>query len=119
MSFAIQGDGTIVPTEGGPPGRLRLFLWQKGDDLSGDKKFEFYRWWSLANVELKNGDFILSVKISPKEWSSVFGKVGTSSAAATSSFNEAVNNLHAYGFTFGGQFAGHGDNVKKAMHVSS
>ncbi len=112
MSFAIQGDGTIVPTEGGPPGRLRLFLWQKGDDLSGARKFEFYRWWSLANVELKNGDFILSVKIVPEEWSSVFGKVGTASAAATSGFHEAINNLYAYGFTFGGQFAGHGDYVK-------
>ncbi len=112
MSFAIQGNGTIVPTEGGPPGRLRLFLWQKGDDLSGDKKFEFYRWWSLANLELKNGDFILSAKIAPEEWSSVFGKVGTASAAATSGFNEAVNNLYAYGLTFGGQFAGHGDYVK-------
>jgi hypothetical protein len=105
MSFAIEGAGVIVPTEGDPPARVRLFLWQKDDDLTK----EFYRWWSIANVALQHGEFILSAKIAPDQWSSVFGKFGNSSLDATAGFDAAVNNLYAYGFTFGGMFAGHGD----------
>lgn len=108
MSFSIEGAGVIVPTEGDPPARVRLFLWQNDDDLTK----EFYRWWSIANVALQQGEFILSAKIASDQWSSVFGKAGNSSPGAAAGFDAAVNNLYAYGFTFGGIFAGHGDYVK-------
>ena len=49
--FAITGPGRLVPSQGDPPARARLFLQRRGD-WSGAGAFEFYRWWSVGHVEL-------------------------------------------------------------------
>jgi hypothetical protein len=64
----------------------------------------------MASVELVSpGTFILSVKIEPSKWSSVFGMVGS---AASTAFVDCVADLAHLGFTFGGDFAGHGVSVR-------
>jgi hypothetical protein len=106
MMFAIVGDGKIVPTQGDPPARVRLFLEQAGDTLSAAE--EFKRWWSVESVELRAGEFTLSVPLRPDHWSSVFGKTGD---VAPAQFEAAISQLGNIGFTFGGMFAGHGAYV--------
>src|SRR5215471_6136087 len=55
VRFSIAGSGRLVPTQGDPPARMRLFLQRRGDDWSGDGAREFYRWWSVSNVVLTAG----------------------------------------------------------------
>lgn len=107
MAFRIDGNGTIVPTEGPPPARVRLFIQEKGDTMTAAD--EFKRWWSTTSIELKAGAFILSAEIVPGQWSQVFGKLG---ADFPDKFKASISNAGAIGFTFGGMFAGHGDFVK-------
>jgi hypothetical protein len=92
------------------PAHVRLFLQRAGDDLRAAK--EFYRWWSKeVAVHLDDGtNANLSVSLAdPAQWSSVFGKRGNDSSIATTGFRDAIANLAAVGFTFGGGcFYGHG-----------
>jgi hypothetical protein len=62
-------------------------------------------YWSLPYVELREGEFTLTVSLSPDQWTSVFGQKG---AEVPNEFNAAIPNLGNVGFTFGGTFAGHG-----------
>jgi hypothetical protein len=103
LRFAIVGDGKLVPTEGEPPARIRLFLQQRGDRMTAAE--EFKRWWSVASVELVAGEFVLKADLVPTQWSSVFGKNG---AQMPEAFRAAITDLEHVGFTFGGMFAGHG-----------
>jgi len=108
LSFSIEGDGTLVPSPSGsdpgtPPARVRLFLEQAGDTLTAGE--EFKRWWSTDSVELKTGDFDLTVPVQPNKWSSVFGKTGD---LTPGQLENCLKQLGAMGFTFGGMFAGHG-----------
>ena len=103
MHFAITGKGNFVPTEGTATARVRLFLQQRGDTLTAREPYK--RWWSTAYVELKEGDFTLSVPVSPDQWSSVFGRRGDE---VPHEFSSAISKLGNVGFTFGGTFAGHG-----------
>jgi hypothetical protein len=103
MHFAITGNGNFVPTEGTATGRVRLFLQQSGDTLTAQEPYK--RWWSLPYVELSDGEFTLSVPLSPDQWTSVFGQSG---AEVPNEFNAAISKLENVGFTFGGTFAGHG-----------
>lgn len=109
MVFLLQGTGTLLPTEGRSPAKVRLFMQRKDDTLTADEPFK--RWWSIAYVELKSpGEFTLSANIDPSKWSSVFGAVGSSVPAE---FQDCVANLAHFGFTFGGDFAGHGVYVAR------
>jgi hypothetical protein len=103
MHFAITGNANFVPTEGTATARVRLFLQQRGDTLTAQEPYK--RWWSLPYVELLEGEFTLSVPLSPSQWTSVFGQSG---AEVPNEFNAAIPNLENVGFTFGGTFAGHG-----------
>jgi hypothetical protein len=103
MHFAITGNGNFVPTEGTATARVRLFLQQSGDTLTAQEPYK--RWWSLPYVELSDGEFTLSVPLSPDQWTSVFGQSG---AEVPNEFNAAISKLKNVGFTFGGTFAGHG-----------
>jgi hypothetical protein len=49
----LRGKGNFVPTEGTTTARVRLFLQQRGDTLTAQEP----RWWSLAYVELHEGEF--------------------------------------------------------------
>jgi hypothetical protein len=103
MHFAITGNANFVPTEGTATARVRLFLQQRGDTLTAQEPYK--RWWSLPYVELREGEFTLSVPLSPDQWTSVFGQSG---AEVPNEFNAAISNVENLGFTFGGTFAGHG-----------
>jgi hypothetical protein len=107
VRFSIAGSGRLVPTQGEPPARMRLFLHRRGDDWSGVGAHEFYRWWSVSNVVMAAGKYELAAPLVPDHWFSVFGKRGDHPAAA-GQFVAAVADLHAVGQTFGGMFAGHG-----------
>jgi hypothetical protein len=101
LQFAIEGQGELLPTEGRSPAAVRLFLQRKGDNLSGQGVFQHYRWWS-PHLTLTAGEHMLSHPLKPSSWTSVFGKNDAEGFAA------ALANLDVVGFTFGGDFAGHG-----------
>jgi hypothetical protein len=71
VRFSIAGPERLVPTQGDPPDRMRLFLQRRGDDWSGVRAHEFYRWWSVSNVELAAGKYELSAPLVPDQWFSV------------------------------------------------
>jgi len=103
MHFNIAGNAKFVPTEGTATARVRLFLQQQGDTLTAQEPYK--RWWSVAYVELREGEFTLTASLSPDHWISVFGQGG---AEVPNEFNAAIPKLANVGFTFGGTFAGHG-----------
>ncbi len=104
MRFAIVGDGRLVPTEGRTPARVRLFLQQRGDRATASEPFK--RWWSTSHVDLTgHRQFTLTVHVIPRNWSNVFGKNGSD---APSEFQNCLAAIEKIGFTFGGEFAGHG-----------
>jgi hypothetical protein len=105
--FSINGPGRLVPTQGDPPARLRLFLQRSGDNFTASGPYEFYRWWSVTSVELVAGEHELTAPLAPDKWLSVLGKRGDHPAAA-GQFAAAIVDLQAIGQTFGGIFAGHG-----------
>ena len=107
IRFSIVGRGRLVPTQGDPPARIRLFLQRRGDNWSGTGEYEFYRWWSVSNVVLVAGEHQLAAPLVPDQWFSVFGKRGDHPGAA-GQFAATLANLQAVGQTFGGMFAGHG-----------
>jgi hypothetical protein len=103
MHFAITGNANFVPTEGTATARVRLFLQQQGDTLTAQEPYK--RWWSVPYAELREGEYTLTVAVSPDQWTSVFGQGG---AEVPNEFNAAISKLGNVGFTFGGTFAGHG-----------
>ncbi len=112
-AFRVEKDAAaqIVEVQPCPPSpnvaRVRLYFQRRGDDLTAAK--EFYRWWSVQtfalNIDTASG---MSADLVPEQWSSVLGKGGGSSAAATAGFIQAKADVQAIGITFGGCFAGHG-----------
>ena len=102
MRFAIEGDAKLVPTQGDPPAKVRLYFERTGDTMTAAEQFK--RWWS-APLDLAPGDYTLSATVSPEQWSDVFGHSGTD---APQQFADCVANTGNIGFTFGGTFAGHG-----------
>lgn len=109
LIFQITGNGTLMPDPSDVssvdtlPATLHLFLWEKGDNLTGQGAYETYREWSARTV-IGPGTFTVSAQLDPSQWTGVFGQ--TPSAAA---FQQLLNNCYGVGFTFGGaSFAGHG-----------
>ena len=91
------------------PAAVRLFFQRRGDDMSGDGAFEFYRWWSNP-VAYQLGSGLISLTgdlTDASQWTSVFGQSGA--GANETAFRAALADLGAVGFTFGGGcFFGHG-----------
>lgn len=104
-TFAVQGSGHLKATQGDAPARVRLFFQRRGDDLSAIGPMEFYRWWSVAYVELVEGQFVLEAPFVGAEWSSVLAKRGDEKMPE---FATALSDASSVGVTFGGSFAGHG-----------
>jgi len=113
-SVSVSGTGTFQhKADACPnPASVRLFLQRKGDDMSGVGVYEFYRWWStsvfLTLAPGASADLV--VPVSPEHWTSVMGRSGNAVANLTvPAFKDAMANLGAVGFTFGGGCAfGHG-----------
>lgn len=107
LKFQISGSGTWgisdAPSEGPPP-TLHLFLWERGDDGTGQGVMETYREW-CGRIDITSpGTYTATCVLNASNWTGVFGQ--TPSAA---NFQQLLNNLYGVGFTFGGQyFAGHG-----------
>lgn len=107
LKFQISGSGTWgfdSQTPEGPPATVHLFLWERGDDGSGQGVMETYREWA-GRTDISNpGTYTVSVKVDPANWTGVFGQTPTAAL-----FQQLLNNLYGVGFTFGGgSFAGHG-----------
>ena len=90
------------------PATVRLYLQRRGDDLTAAK--EFFRWWSNpVAYTLAPGAGDLVAPLEPARWSSVLGRKGTDSAAASDGFQAALADLGHIGMTFGGGcYHGHG-----------
>lgn len=110
--FSVVGAESLQvvasPEPSGVPARLKLFMQRRGDDLSAVGPLEFYRWWSVAYVELTiPGDHEIMAPLTQDAWTSVYGKRGDE-PAAQGYYQQALGDLAAIGMTFGGTFAGHG-----------
>ena len=95
------------------PAHARFYLQRKGDDLTGQGEYEFYRWFSNeVAYRLAAGSAHLAVALTPGQWTSVFGRKGDYDFAATAGFVQALRHLGNVGFVFGGGcYYGHGVNV--------
>lgn len=84
-------------------GTVSLYFQRKGDNWTGKKGKQFYRWWS-ANVDLSTAPSgALVVDLIPARWTHVYGESDAAEFAA------AIENACCVGFTFGGGGnAGHG-----------
>jgi hypothetical protein len=104
MVFALEGQGKLLANEGPSSARVRLFMQRKGDRLQESEPYK--RWWSRAFSELVSPrEFVLSARIAPTQWTSVFSAVGSK---VPDEFRDCIDNLAHVGFTFGGSFFGHG-----------
>jgi hypothetical protein len=90
------------------PASIRLYLQRRGNDMTAAK--EFFRWWSNSIAYmLAHGTAALIAPLDPAQWSSVLGKNGIDSEAATQGFEAALADLGNVGTTFGGAcYFGHG-----------
>lgn len=107
LDYTISGypPTTFVPAPaaGTGPATVRLFMWQKGDDLSCAGQYASYRWWAANGFAvLTFGEQVISAVITPDQWTNC---IGQQDAAG---FNNATNNLLGIGVTWGAEFYGHG-----------
>jgi hypothetical protein len=96
------------------PAHVRFLLQEKGDDLSGTKGKQYFRWWSNSVAyQLASGAVNLRASLTDlSQWTSVSSEKANASAAATAGFKQAMANLGNVGFSFGGGcFYGHGVRV--------
>lgn len=101
----IQGTD-FYATEGASGPKARFYLQRRGDNMSGQGDYQYYRWWSNPlHVRLTTGKVRLTVPLEPDQWSSVFAAFGNENVEQ---FKSALDSLQAVGLTFGGDFAGHG-----------
>ena len=99
MRFRIEGSAEFKATEGGARAAVRLMIQRRGDTYSWDKAS--YRFWS-GPVQLAPGEFVVEEALTPDRWTNVGGQTDPAG------FQELLNDLENVGFTFGGEFAGHG-----------
>lgn len=105
MKYTVSPGANLVATEGTAPAAIHLFLWRRGDNLSctgGPTGFQGYRYWSRMGAPLTPGTHELIVPIDVANWSDCYAQSDAGAFAAT------VGNLLAVGYSFGGQFYGHG-----------
>lgn len=90
------------------PATVRLYLQRRGDNMSGDGAYQYYRWWSTAGASvLGPGALTITGDLTdPTQWSSVNGERGDTNEPM---FRAALADISTVGFTFGGGcFFGHG-----------
>ena len=111
LNYSIAGNATFGVTDpaDAPPATIHLFIWETGDDLTGVNQYAYYRWWCRTPAVLNIGDNrTLSCTIN-ETWTSVYDAAASAGALPAQGFAQALNNVFAVGFTFGGQsFYGHG-----------
>lgn len=94
------------------PAHARLMIETDGTGSAAG----YDRWWANPTAFLldpsNTGLVVMTVMLTPNQWSSVFGEFGNSSAKATSGFKTALARVRWLGLTFGGGcFFGHGVDV--------
>jgi hypothetical protein len=99
MRFRIEGSAEFKATEGSARAAMRLMIQRREDTYSWDKAS--YRFWS-GPVQLAQAEFVVEEALTPNRWTNVGGQTDPAG------FQELLNDLENVGFTFGGQFAGHG-----------
>lgn len=99
----------LAPRESpGAPATLTLYLQRRGDNWSGRRQYEHYRWYAThANrVELSPGEHEISLPLDGRNWKSIVSATGDQAPAQ---FRDALANAERVGFVFGGGLsAGHG-----------
>ncbi len=103
IRFSIVGQAGLAPTDSAPPARLRLYIQQAGDNSSCAGDFQHYRIWSHDVIITAPGEFTLSANLIASDWTDCYAQHLTPERFATLLSNPVV-----VGFTFGGDFAGHG-----------
>ena len=99
IHFRITGHSEFKATEGSARAAVRLMIQRRGDSYSWDKAS--YRFW-FGPVPLAPGEFVIEEALTPDRWTNVGGRTDPAG------FRALLNDLETVGFTFGGQFAGHG-----------
>jgi hypothetical protein len=110
LAFTIGGTGHMVDLSqpAGTPS-VRLFLWRAGDNLTAVGPYQQYRYWSVADApDYGMATYSLSAKIDPALWTDVSAAPGSQ---FPSNFSACVADSYGIGFTLGGYFAGHGQDV--------
>jgi len=102
LRYAVTGAGFTAADENAP-GRVGLHLQRKGDDWSGQGKFQQYRWYSHQRPVLVAGEFVLTVPLELSAWGDVYGKNDDADA-----FAAALKETACIAVVFGGEAAGHG-----------
>jgi hypothetical protein len=99
MRFTTEGSAEFKATEGSARAAVRLMIQRHSDTYSWFKAS--YRFWSRP-VQLAPGEFVVEEALTPDRWTNVGGQTDPAG------FQALLNDLENIGFTFGGQFAGHG-----------
>jgi len=99
FNFKLKWDNTCD----GPPASAHAMLERADDDLHGANN----RFWSNPiALRLGNGEYTMTIKLSPDQWTNVEGE------RSPSGFAETLEHMGNIGLTFGGGcFFGHGVNV--------
>jgi hypothetical protein len=110
LTFTIAGTGTIKDLSPSPTPSVRLFMWRAGDNMSGAGAYQQYRYWSVTDApDPGAGTYTLSEVVEPAKWTDIYAASGASYSA---NFDACVANAYGIGFTLGGIFAGHGQDVQ-------
>ncbi len=97
MRYAVTGGG-FVSSDGGDA-RVSLCIQRKGDDWTGEGKYQQYRLYSQSRPLLGAGDGHLVASV----WTDVKGKVVSQAVV-----DAVLADLSNLAVTFGGDFAAHG-----------
>jgi hypothetical protein len=103
LDYTVNGSGNIQTPNDNPPAQFRLFLWQSGDNFSGQGDLANFRAWCPGVTgQLTEGNHIITCPVNGS-WTGVFG------APLGNRINQLVANISSVGFTCGGRdFAGKG-----------
>lgn len=91
----------FAPQEGsGEPATVSLYFQRRGDNWSGRRKYEFYRWYIPATAvqEITRGEHSITVNLADLGWTSVMGRRAANHPAQ---FHDAQAQTSQIGIAFG------------------
>lgn len=98
-NYTIKPSAAVFQSAGGLVPKARLFFQRKGDTMSGEGEYAYYRFWSNpAECELMSGTFTLTADLKPNQWQSENGKMATTNVSL---FLKAIDESAYVGLTFG------------------